>query len=202
MSFGRPHIKCLLCQVARVGLGVCQAESELVERLVKASYYAFKVLAWTHTSMSSLVGATTVQKVPAVRDWRLLFPNAFPISRQNCGGKISVELRPEVMSTLTPFLSANGRGRRKLSFQGSCEGCATAPIAGTKLRGSSLISMGRAIHWRCRVRSARRGGARRTLWPRVKPIRKRIRIVFRPAEFWIQPVRVSGYPQRVYLRRR
>ena len=37
MAFGRPHIKCLLRQIARIGLGARQAESKLIERLVISS---------------------------------------------------------------------------------------------------------------------------------------------------------------------
>ena len=51
VAFGRPHIKRLLRQVARVGLGACQAESELIERLVIRSHYAFKIQAWTHNNV-------------------------------------------------------------------------------------------------------------------------------------------------------
>src|SRR2546426_5863630 len=64
MPFGGPNIKRLLSEVAGVGLGPREAESELIERLVKASHETFKVQARSHTA-ASLVRAISARIVPA-----------------------------------------------------------------------------------------------------------------------------------------
>jgi len=72
-----------------------------------------------------------------------------------------------------------------------------AKTRGNKLPGRSLMYMGRAIDFLCLYFRSANGGGRLTLWPRVKPFRKRLPIVFCPAEFWIHRA-LSGYPQSVY----
>src|SRR6478672_11442027 len=54
MTLRGPHIKCLLCQVARIGLGPRQTESELIKRLVVTSHHAFKIRARGHTESSTI----------------------------------------------------------------------------------------------------------------------------------------------------